>query len=327
MNNHDRMNNPLIKDNAVIEILTHGTIFLDDDKTNKIRFQVPNGMNVIHINATAPGVCNYVDEDVADKLTTKIKSYLSAINTKLNLLTPNITEDKLEIIKNGFLHIIKELKIIDKKFTYNKISKKKVITDPDDTEYMNAFDRNYSIHFYKSGETIRNRGYSRTDGEVLNSGSFTDFKINMLTMYGDEDLMVEILQRRPTWPTPSYNSNITLEELLNYLSRENIKNVVIFDFTCSGFTSNNKYLDNQREVRRLRNEFQKEESTHTFPEKNKRIKVNNPTDNSLASSSSAEPPAGGKRFTRKHRKSRKNRKPFRKSRKSRKSFRTVNKKK
>ena len=38
MNNQDRMNNPHIKDNAVIEILTHGAIFLDNDKKNKIRY-------------------------------------------------------------------------------------------------------------------------------------------------------------------------------------------------------------------------------------------------------------------------------------------------
>jgi len=314
------MNDPRIKDNAVIEILTHGAIFLDGDKKNKIRFQVPNGMNVIHINSTAPGVCNYVDENIADKITNKIKSLLWAINTKLNLFTPNTTEDQLEIIKRAFLYIIKELKIIDKELTYNTISQKKVITDRDDTEYMNTFDRSYSLHLYKSGETIRNRGYSRTDAEVLTSRSLSDFKINMLTIYGDEDLMVEVVGRTPNWTTQSYNSKITLEELLLYLSSQNIKNVVIFDFTCSTFSSNDTVVNNDRDVRKFRNEFQKEESIYTFPEKNKRIKVNIPNDNNSLPSSSSELPSGGKKFTRKFRKSRKNRKS-KKHRKSRKHSR------
>lgn len=315
MYNHDRMNDPRIKDNAVIAITTHGAIFLDGDKKNKIRFQVPNGMNVIHINATAPGVCNYVDENIADEITNKIKSLLWSINTKLNLFTPNTTEDELEIIKRTFLYIIEELKIIDKELTYNTISQKKVITDRDDTEYMNTFDRSYSLHLYKSGETIRNRGYSRTDDEVLTSRSLSDFKINMLTIYGNEDLMVEVVGRTPNWTTRSYNSKITLEDLLLYLSSENIKNVVIFDFTCSTFSSNDTVVNNDRDVRKFRNDFQKEESIYTFPEKNKRIKVNIPN---VASSSSSDAPSGGKKFTRKHRKSRKHRKPFRKSRKHRK---------
>jgi hypothetical protein len=280
-------------------------------------------MNLIYMNSVAPGVCNYVNETTMALYHNKITSIFEKINIVLNLLTPNMKESVLEKIKAAFFNLNQELRGIDKQFRVDNFSRVK-LPEPDLIEYMNAFDRSHNVQFYKSGETINNKTFSRKDYELLNSLNSTniantlDFRINMLSKYGNKDLMTEIEQYDPIiMNAPAHESMITLEELLNYLSDLKIKNVVIFDYSCSSFVADNTIINNSRDVRNLRMELQKEQSMYTVPNNYKRLKLNVPTSSSSSSSSSTKKTTGGKRGTRKNRKSRKNRKN-RKSRKIRK---------
>ena len=312
MNNHAWLNDPQIRNNAIITVTTHGEFILDDNTGQTSTFQVPNEMNIIYMNSVAPGVCNYVDSNTMKIYNDVITSILENINNALNLLTPNVTEDTLQLVKKEFFDLNKNLSIVDKKFRFDKYSRDKNITDPDITEYVNAFDRSHSVQFYKSGERINNKTFIRKDYELLTSTDMIDFRINMLSKYGNDDLMTEINQYNPSiMNQPQHESRITLEELLTYLSQLNIKNVLIFDFTCSSFVSNNSFINNPRNVRKLRLELQKEQSNYTIPNISNRLKVKVPTQSSSSSSSTA----GGKRVTRKNRKTRK----YRKTRKSRKT--------
>lgn len=319
MYNHDRLDDPEVRDNAIIDISTHGSISLDT--TNDRTFTVPEGMNVIIISSTTPGTCNYIFQNTFLRTHTIIMENLGYMNTQLNLLTRNMSEDTINNVKSYFSIIAKELQNVDKHI-YKSFQNGKYNTDTsfekeydntDNTitsfeiEYMDTFDRSYRVNFYKSGEQIFNKFYSRKDIET----DELDFKINMLTKYGNEDLMIELTRHRPDSSTPLYNSIITLEELINFLKFENIKNVVIFDFSCAAFKRNGEVVRDERVIRRKRREILNQETETDLQNKTrkKRLTVGN---------------RGGKRFTRKNRKSRKH---FRKSRKSRKHFRTLNKKK
>ena len=325
MYNHDRLDDPVIRDNAIIEITTHGEFVLDT--TNNRTFPVPEDMNVIIISSTTPGTCNYITDNIFLRNHTKIMETLEYMNTQLNLLTTNMSEDTINDVKSSFSIIAKGLQNVDKRI-YESFRKGRYYiissfekeyndthntdnTDNTDTsfekEYMDTFDRSYRVNFYKSGEQIFNKIYSRKDREINELNS----KINMLTKYGNEDLMIELTRHHPDGSTPLYNSNITLEELINFLKSENIKNVVIFDFTCSVLKRNDKLIRDERVIRRERREMLNQETETDLQNKTRKKRLTVDT-------------RGGKRFTRKNRKSRKSRKHFRKSRKR---FRTMNKQK
>ncbi len=303
MYNHHRRDTPELRDNAIIEITAHGRINLDE------KIQVPEGMNVIIIGAAAPGVVNYLDKELLPVNHKIIDMNLEGINQCLNSLTRNMSEDTINNVKSFFSWISGELQNIDA-IMYNTFR----YDLPSDSYgsfehmrkkgYLNTFDKSYSFKIYKSGEQILNKTFSRRDDEIT---ELYPFKINMLSKDendkdANEDLMAEIVRHTPDGSTPLHVSTATLEELLNYLKSEEIKNVVIFDFSCSRFMRNDKFITNQREIRSIRrgilNERQQPENNRT---RNRRL-----TDDTR----------GGKRFTRKNRKSRK---PFRKSKKSKKS--------
>lgn len=301
MNNPIRVNNPLLKDNAVIQITTHGGIINENDVYPK-KITIPNNMNLIYISAAAPGSCNMSNRVTMYNIKEFIINKLKGINEKLNLLTPQVTEDTLNQIKIYFANIVKNFRDSDIKRHYNEILKQKNL-DPLDQEYINAFDRNYNITIYRSGQQIWNKVFSRSDDEesnYLDKPFDLDFKINLLISRDadrskdflddidiTEDLMIPLSSHVPDPDgTPDYMSTTTLEDLLRLLSSGDIKNVVIFDFTCSVFENNNQRITNSREIRQLRNFHFKDR------------------------------PSGGKRSTRKKRKFKK---PFRKSKKSRKN--------
>ena len=301
MDNPIRVNNPLLKDNAVIEITTHGGI-INENAVYPKKITIPNNMNVIYISAVAPGACNMFNRVTMYNIKEFIINKLTRINEKLNLLTPEVTEDTLNQIKIYFANIVKNFRDSDKGRHYDNILKQKTL-DPLEEEYMNTFDRNYDITIYRSGQQIWNKVFSRSDDDssnYLGKPFDLDFKINLLISRDadrskdflddddiTEDLMIPLSSHVPDPDgTPDHMSTTTLEDLLNLLSSGDIKNVVIFDFTCSVFENNNQHITDAREVRQLRNWHFKDR------------------------------PIGGKRFTRKNRKFKK---PFRKSKKSRKT--------
>ncbi len=322
MNNPIRVNNPLLKDNAVIQITTHGGI-INESVVYPKKITIPDNMNVIYISAAVPGVCNMSNSYTMVPIKQFIINDLDTINQKLNLLTHDVTEDTLTAIKIYFANIMKNFRDSDKEKHYNEILKQKKL-DPLDQQYINAFDRNYNITIYRSGQQIWNKVFSRSDDEESNyidKPFDLDFKINLLISTGrnnnhnvwneddiTEDLMIPLSSHVPdSTNTPEYLSTTTLEDLLHLLSAGDAKNVVIFDFTCSVFENNNQRITNSREIRQLRNWHFKDRPINTTNTTRKRKLT---TDLLLDNKTS-----GGKRFTRKKRKFKK---PFRKSRKHRK---------
>jgi hypothetical protein len=316
---------PPLNDNAIIQITTHGAIILNDNNTIPPgTVAVPNNMSIVYMSAVAPGACNLIDYDTLQIINTSILQKVDDINGQLNLLTPDATEDTLNQIKKYFVDTMSTLKIQDKSSNYNRLSKlfKKNTIHPDDIEYMYNFAKFYRVSIYKGGQQIRNKLFARTDRDAVSKiGQIydLDLKINMLTeKYGNGDLMNILDNHIPDINTPDHYASVTLEQLLGLLSNLNIKNAVIFDFTCAGFIRGDENIEESREVRRERREVLKQE-LKTNPPQNTRRK---------RKVSSLLESVGGKRFTRKNRKNRKFKKSRKsKYRKSRKRFRTMNKQK
>jgi hypothetical protein len=148
---------------------------------------------------------------------------------------------------------------------YNPLIKEKN-RHPFDTEFVYTFDRTYDVTIYKSGETIRNKIYSRKDKETLFKPSYFDYKINMFGNSDTSDLMIDLSGKIPNANTPSSLSQTTLQHLLFFLKKQGIKNVVIFDFSCSVFDMDGKDVEKPREIRSIRRDIIKERNRNTIGE-------------------------------------------------------------
>jgi len=91
-------------------------------------------------------------------------------------------------------------------------------------------------------------------------------------------------------------SQTTLQHLLFFLKKQGIKNVVIFDFSCSVFDMDGKDVEKPREIRSIRRDIIKERNRSTIGESSSKTRRVSDTDFK-----------GGRSRSRKSRKSKKSR--------------------
>ena len=246
-------------DNAVIQITTHGNVMLKHSLMDPAEFVVPNDMTLIYISVAAPGVCNLLTSETSYEYRRTIMENLNDINNKLNLITDDTDLKELETY---FKEFSRPFRNRDTVVEYNPLIKEKN-RNPFDTEFVYTFDRTYDVTIYKSGDIIRNKIYSRRDKETLFKPSYFDYKINMFSNSGTSDLMIDLSGKIPNANTPSSMSQTTLQHLLFFLKKQGIKNVVIFDFSCSLFDMDGKDVEKPREIRSIRRDIIKEKEELT----------------------------------------------------------------
>jgi hypothetical protein len=219
-------------------------------------------MTLIYISVAAPGVCNLLTSESSYDYRRTIMGNLNDINTQLNLITDETTLNEVETF---FKKFVRPFRNRDTVMEYNPLIKEKN-RHPFDTEFVYTFDRTYDVTIYKSGETIRNKIYSRKDKETLFKPSYFDYKINMFGNSDTSDLMIDLSGKIPNANTPSSLSQTTLQHLLFFLKKQGIKNVVIFDFSCSVFDMDGKDVEKPREIRSIRRDIIKERNRNTIGE-------------------------------------------------------------
>jgi len=249
-------------DNAIIQITTHGNVMLTNSLMGPAEFLVPNDMTLIYISVAAPGVCNLLTSESSYDYRRTIMENLNDINNQLNLITDETTLNEVETF---FKKFVRPFRKRDTVMEYNPLIKEKN-RNPFDTEFVYTFDRTYDVTIYKSGETIRNKIYSRKDKETLFKPSYFDYKINMFGNSDTSDLMIDLSGKIPNANTPSSMSQTTLQHLLFFLKKQGIKNVVIFDFSCSVFDMDGKDVEKPREIRSIRRDIIKERNRNTIGE-------------------------------------------------------------
>jgi hypothetical protein len=246
-------------DNAVIQITTHGNVMLTHSLMDPSEFVVPDNMTLIYISVAAPGVCNLLTSETSYEYRRTIMENLNDINNKLNLITDDTDLKELETYFKDFSRPFRNR---DTVMEYNPLIKEKN-RNPFDTEFVYTFDRTYNVTIYKSGDIIRNKIYSRRDKETLFKPSYFDYKINMFSNSDTSDLMIDLSGKIPNANTPSSMSQTTLQHLLFFLKKQGIKNVVIFDFSCSVFDIDGKDVEKPREIRSIRRDIIKEKEELT----------------------------------------------------------------
>jgi hypothetical protein len=251
--------------NAVVQITTHGMIPLSEKGEPKL-FELPEGMTLIKMSAVVPGVCNFMDPINAHysanfilekEIMTELNTHLTAIGTS-GVMSKSSQEffygTLARIFRKLDTRIVKGIESQSKKRT--KLSQD---VDQRAADYVHKLDKNYVVTLFKNKQLVVDKVYQRSNKEsfgiqtlALDARTHTyDFKLNRLDQQGRPDLMITPSNKRPLRPKEGEEyeyAAVSLDELLNDLNIKGVKNVVIFDFSCSAFDGT---LDD-RTVRTLR---------------------------------------------------------------------------
>ena len=109
--------------------------------------------------------------------------------------------------------------------------------------YIRHFEDGFTVQTFREGDLILNKKYERDN----NTTTKTDWVINVMNIRGHPDLF-SFLHRQ----TRSGTVYITLEEMVNFLKSKGVKEIILFDFSCSNMVLPDKTDIDLHTVRRER---------------------------------------------------------------------------
>lgn len=206
---------------VVLSVTVHGRLMMDDDDGGVETFVVPSGMNIAKYSAVALGVCNMTSE--SDMIATN-----NIIREEFR--NPNLT---FEQVKEKLASIVPRIKGVTR--LVEKAIRGYKNPDENDLDYIRTLDRGATVMYYASGQRMLDKDYGRSTGE--GTGSADDFKINMINVPGQPDLFKLFTVGRTTATTrasaPKEQGLVIFSQLVEYLKYHGVKNIVLFDFSCS----------------------------------------------------------------------------------------------
>jgi len=214
-----------------IIITTHGRVSLDSFSFYEPEFntfQIPEGINVINVMASPPGVVNEICYKRIDSLLHTISGGIEKAKfnesdlIKLPLLT--------EIIKT----ITSELKRNDKLLLRESERKYKDLfkTDTKHQDLVHSLDKRFLMKSYTDGQyMLDKRFYYDTTEENLH---WLDNRIQIFNL-PDQDEDFNFLDKFTV--NGKEKGSVYLRNIIDFLHRKGVHNVVIFDLSCSDIDS------------------------------------------------------------------------------------------
>ena len=210
---------------VILSVTVHGTIYPEND-TLMPTFKVPEGMRIKKISAVAPGVCNVTSETQIAKIN---RSILSAFK---NPVLYEDVDSKLPPLIQSFKQLEKSEVVPILKDTKSTISEK-------EKDFIHHTDKGYSNREYLAGQEMIQKRYSRSVGEGIDDAN--DFKITALNVVGQPDMLSLVISGRSGATTTRASEieegqyMVRLSTFVEFLKERNVKNIVLFDFSCSDF--------------------------------------------------------------------------------------------
>jgi len=189
------------------------------------KLQVPDGMRVLKISAVAPGVCNVVSPD--DTV---------AANKVLNdaFGSNPMSYDAIRPLVPG---VVAALKTIEAEGEKELREDKELMHDEQIRQFVRSTPKGYEVKEYGPKETMINKMYTRSIGEGADDPA--EYKITIMNSVEKYDLFSLILTGRLGAAATRASEKVEdlygleLAELLEFVQKRGVKNVVLFDFSCS----------------------------------------------------------------------------------------------
>lgn len=240
----DDEHNDLNINDAIISINTHGSMNLDANN-KPIMFKVPNDIHLILVNSVAPGVCNYAyrkDIDKYNKIITDAIDITPIENSPLNLVNAVLPELN-KAVYGKYLDITGKMRYTKQEPRDREIEK-----------YFYTTTKNMRVSEHIGGDLVIDKTYDRK--AIALTKDSHNYKIPLLSLYGHPDIM----DSGDDYVTnDDEGATMSLSYVVKYCADLGIKNIVIFDFTCSVLTidETNKEIENQRTIRKMRRDIYK----------------------------------------------------------------------
>jgi hypothetical protein len=213
---------------AIVSVASHGLIKLERKTEKKPayalndipKFKVPDATTIIKYSEIPPGTCNMMTDD-------KLNEYVEYILAQ-DLESKPVSE-AFEIIQDmantGFRELKKE--IVSQQQNLTLVEK-----NPVSTQFVNTYEHGYLTRMFKHGDIMLNKSYvTETAGRhVVN-----DWQIVLLNYIGQPDLF-QLLAGRTHHDD---DRMITLEQIVLHLKENGVKNIILFDFSCSNYADEN----------------------------------------------------------------------------------------
>jgi hypothetical protein len=245
---------------VLLSITTHGVLKTWKSERGDIAdtFRIPEDITLFKINVSSLGECNFMRPEVVKEFTSVVKRYEPYIlRHKTKKSDKTLSKHKLESLSRTIRS--KELKEEIKdaqnevKNFFKQIKKGEKISDAELerfnllSTYVDAYDRSYRVSVFSPGEITTNKTYSRTNVEATK----TDWVIKALNMKGQPDILQYLFVQ-----TRGGKSQITLQDLVDFLKSKGVEEIFLVDFSCSVFQDIDSYEDlSPRAVRRTRRDI------------------------------------------------------------------------
>lgn len=236
----------------ILAINTHGGIFCDEKKleNNMIpnyeypTFDVPNNIKkLVIVNSVPYGI----SIDISFQ---EIEDYNNSISNNFN--QNNIDINK---INNKSIDKIIDQTIIDiKNKTFSYIRNNSNVNE----KYLKSIKSNniYKKSEFNSGNEIVNKMFSYKINE--NNYDLKNIKIINKEFYNID--LFDLIDKNINQNKNAYNTS--LKNILNFLSNQNVENIIIFDFSCYKFLPSDKI--SQRMIRNFRREINNNKRKYEF---------------------------------------------------------------
>jgi len=237
-------------ENIIISVTCHGKMLVTEtDESNPnpelqnqaIFFNIPPGIRLFKFSMVAPGVCNLMVPESSHFFNRALLLNKTEILEALSYLVNDASPKAIELAIQFFDKLGKIFKKEDDAEQVKPLEVAKsrgVPTNPDEDDYFYTRDRGYLLSDYreKALEKVYERSYDEwrgdtTDSETAKYATY-DFKINALNMPGQPDLIQLIREMRPK---KHEDQDVTLSEVVLFLYGKGVKNIILFDFSCSKF--------------------------------------------------------------------------------------------
>jgi len=212
---------------VILGISTHG--YIEAYKKSFTFEEVIPDSKVIIANVTAPGVCNYNNNEDID-------SYNEILMEEYESF------DKTKDIEEYVLIAVRNIKLYDY-FNVLKVKKNEKEHSPRTKNYISLFNKGYNYQIRKNKDHIIDKVYEinpeenkeRLDLKEQNKTNYSVKVLNMKDAYGKPG--VDLLDIVP--PTISVNNRriLTLRKAIEYLNKHGAKNIIIFDYSCNVYAS------------------------------------------------------------------------------------------
>jgi len=236
-----------------IIITTHGHTRFDplQSETELKTFEVPDDMHILSVMASPPGVINTT-------CSRSLYKFNNIIASNFETMDDSIKEhiDELDILVPEVDRIRKIIKTEENKLErdYYKHYQDKI--DKETVDMQHVWDSRYSMSVYGPGNDMLNKRFSFNR---VSNGLWLDNTIQLFNLPNideDFDIIQAMIDSNPDIDKNNFETNMS--NIIDFLRGKGIKNITIFDFSCSVFMDE-KNIE-AREIRRLRRTYKKEHS-------------------------------------------------------------------